>query len=417
MTFPWRFLPLSGSALARPRAGLLRQSACRHALGARREPASAAVSFGEPSRCAVGVVICRAPFSLRVGGVLRPVLGRDEAAMLVGCLASGPESQKNSLYSAGAYQAGETWGTPSSSAVPRVMNRFGSMTPARSPRALCLPPSHPRKAGQRLVQRADDERAIPHSRRHSFRRATSHIPDGEDVRLCRLQEQRLAAAAFSMLGEARVTPCVFAGDDESLLVEADQAGDVLGPRGGADQREHGRGGQPTLALIAADDRDGLELIAAVKGLDLAALPDLHVLGGLDAIDEIARHRRGQRASNHQVDAAGVGGEVDHRLSGRVAAANDDHVLARGLERLEMSRRVVETQTLEAPGSVGRQAAIVGTYGENDATGTHLLAVAEHQIPQPVHLRWGDGAPSVSAGDDRAELSRLQRRPLGQLRSG
>src|SRR3712207_7862753 len=78
--------------------------------------------------------------------------------------------------------------------------------------------------GQRLVQRADDERAITHSRRHSFRRATSHVPDGEDFRSCRLQEQRLATAAFSMLGEARVTPCVFAGDDEPLLVEADQTG-------------------------------------------------------------------------------------------------------------------------------------------------------------------------------------------------
>src|SRR5215208_4042383 len=310
-----------------------------------------------------------------------------QAAMLRECLASGSDTQKNSPYPAGAYRTGETRGTPSSSAVPMVMNRFGSRGPsARSPRALRLPPSHPRKAGQRLVQRADDERAIPHSRRHSFRRAASHVPDGEDVRSCRLQEQRLAAAAFSMLGEARVTPCVFAGDDESLLVEADQAGEVLGPRGGADHREHGRGGQPTLALIATDDRDGLELIAAVEGLDLAALPDLHVLGVLDAIDEIARHRRGQRASNHQVDAASVGGEVDHRLSGRVAAANDNHVLARGLERLEMSRRVVETQTLEALGSVGRQAAIVGTDGENDATGTHLLAVTEHQIPQPVHLR-------------------------------
>src|SRR5215207_1525146 len=127
--------------------------------------------------------------------------------------------------------------------------------------------------------------------------------------------------------------------------------------------------------------------------------------------------RGEAPIIANTAAAGVGGEVDHRLSGRVAAAYDNHVLARGLERLEMGRRVVETQTLEALGPVGRQAAIVGTDGENDATGTHLLAVAEHQIPQPVHLRRGDGAPSVNAGDDRAELARLQRRPLGQLRSG
>jgi hypothetical protein len=108
-------------------------------------------------------------------------------------------------------------GSPRPIATGFTFSQNLSTTPVR------IPPSHPRMAGQRLVQRADDERAIPNSRRHSFRRAASHIPDGEDLRSCRLKEQRLAAAAFSMLGEARVTPRVLAGYDESLLVEAYQA--------------------------------------------------------------------------------------------------------------------------------------------------------------------------------------------------
>ena len=145
-------------------------------------------------------------------------------------------------------------------------------------------------------------------------------------------------------------------------------------------------GSRSLSPIAADDRHRLELLAAVEGLDLAALPDLHVLGGLDAIDEIARHRRVQRPPNHEVDAPGVSGEVDHRLPGRVAAADHDHVLARGLERLEVGRRVEEAQTLKALGSFGRQATVVGTDGENDATGADLLTVAEPQIPQSAGLR-------------------------------
>ena len=70
-----------GSAPAQPRAGLFRQGASRHALGARREPAPAAVLVGGPARCAVGVVICRSPFPLPVGGVRWPVLERDEAAV------------------------------------------------------------------------------------------------------------------------------------------------------------------------------------------------------------------------------------------------------------------------------------------------------------------------------------------------
>ena len=122
-------------------------------------------------------------------------------------------------------------------------------------------------------------------------------------------------AAFLVLGKGRMTTRVLARDDEPLVVEADEADDVLGPRGGADHGEQGRGVQSTLALISAHERDSLELIATMKGLHLAALPDLDVVGGFDAIDEVTRHRRGQRASHHQVDAAGIGGEVDHRLSG------------------------------------------------------------------------------------------------------
>ena len=61
---------------------------------------------------------------------------------------------------------------------------------------------------------------------------------------------------------------VFAGDDEPLLVEADQAGQVPGTRRGTDYREHSRDGQPVLAPIAAADGDGLEPVTAVEGLDL-----------------------------------------------------------------------------------------------------------------------------------------------------
>lgn len=81
-----------------------------------------------------------------------------------------------------------------------------------------------------LVHRADDEGAISDSRCHPFGRAASHIPDGKDTRSGRLQKQRLAVAPSSMLGKARMAPGVFAGDDESFVVEADQATEILGPR-------------------------------------------------------------------------------------------------------------------------------------------------------------------------------------------
>ena len=51
----------------------------------------------------------------------------------------------------------------------------------------------------------------------------------------------------------------------------------------------------------------------------------------------------------------------------------------------MGGRVVETLALEALGSVGRQAAIVGTDGEHNEAGAHPLTVCEHQRPQSIAL--------------------------------
>jgi hypothetical protein len=48
--------------------------------------------------------------------------GHGRAAMLLECLASGSDTQKNSGRSIEAYQTGETQGAPASSAVPIVMN-------------------------------------------------------------------------------------------------------------------------------------------------------------------------------------------------------------------------------------------------------------------------------------------------------
>src|SRR5215211_8207083 len=115
------------------------------------------------------------------------------------------------------------------------------------------------------MHRANDQRTISDGRGHPLGRATSDIPGGEDVRAGGLQEQRLVVAAFSVLRKARMTPRVLAGDDEPLVVETDETAEVLGPRRGPDHGENAGGVQPVLALIAADDRDRLEPIAAVEG--------------------------------------------------------------------------------------------------------------------------------------------------------
>src|SRR5215211_8087033 len=178
-----------------------------------------------------------------------------------------------------------------------------------------------------------------------------------------------------------MTPRVLAGDDEPLVVETDEVAEVLGPRRGPDHGENAGGVQPVLALIAADDRDRLEPIAAVEGCHLASLPDLNIAGGFDPVNEVARHRRGQRSSHDEIDPPRVGGQVDNRLSGRVAATDYNNVFARGLEGVEVSRGVVKAPALEALGCFGRQAAIVGTDREDDEVRAYALTVGEHQRPQ------------------------------------
>ena len=117
-------------------------------------------------------------------------------------------------------------------------------------------------AGERRVQRADHESAIPDRRCHPLGRAAAHITDGEDVRPRALQEQRLPSLPFDA-GQSSGAPRGVARHDETLLVEADQVDDVLGPGEGPDHREHGSGGQSTLAVFAGD-RDRFDLVATVQ---------------------------------------------------------------------------------------------------------------------------------------------------------
>ena len=77
----------------------------------------------------------------------------------------------------------------------------------------------------------------------------------------------------------------------------------------------GKNGTQLVADSRLEHEKVKELMLEMQGLDLAALQDLDIAGGLDPIDEVTGHRRAQRASHHEVDPPRVGGQVDHRLSG------------------------------------------------------------------------------------------------------
>ena len=110
-------------------------------------------------------------------------------------------------------------------------------------------------------------------------------------------------------------------------------------------------------------------------------------------------------------------ELDDRLAGRVRAAHDDDVLGRALLGLDVGRRVVQAETLEPLGILGRQPPIVGARGQDHATALNALAVPELDLAQPVRSGFRDLIRLVDAGDDRAELARLQRRAPGEIGAG
>ena len=98
---------------------------------------------------------------------------RGRAVMLLECLASGSDSRKDSLYSAGAYRTGETQRTPSSSAAPTVVNRFGAMTlraiaPSPSPFAVT-------SSKRRQAPRATSGRRARHPPRPTPLVSSSHF--------------------------------------------------------------------------------------------------------------------------------------------------------------------------------------------------------------------------------------------------
>src|SRR5258708_22634042 len=127
----------------------------------------------------------------------------------------------------------------------------------------------------------------------------------------------------------RVAASVLAGDDESLVVDADETHQCVGSGYSADHREDGRCVEAALAISPAD-RHRFKFFVAVEGLGFVADPDLGVRLVFNAVNEVARHGLLKWATSDEMDLARVVDEVHRFLPGLLAAARDDDVLARRL---------------------------------------------------------------------------------------
>src|SRR5262249_15498267 len=102
------------------------------------------------------------------------------------------------------------------------------------------------------VDRAYDQRAVSHGRRHALGRAPADVSDGKDAAARALQHERASVRSVPVSGKSGVAARLLAGDDETLVVLADVIDQSLRPRRGADHREHGRGFDAAIWASARD---------------------------------------------------------------------------------------------------------------------------------------------------------------------
>jgi hypothetical protein len=105
------------------------------------------------------------------------------------------------------------------------------------------------------------------------------------------------------------------------------------------------------------------------------------LTALDPIGQVAGHVGAQRvATDQQAQFGGVARQEERRLSGRVAAADDDQGIARTGPRLRQRRGVVHTVALELLEARDRQFAVAGAAGDQNGPREYLAIAGEpHEV--------------------------------------
>src|SRR5258708_14209169 len=102
----------------------------------------------------------------------------------------------------------------------------------------------------------------------------------------------------------RVAASVLAGDDESLVVDADETHQCVGSGYSADHREDGRCVEAALAISPAD-RHRFKFFVAVERLGFVSDPDLGVRRAFNAVNEAARPALLKWAAGDELDLAHV----------------------------------------------------------------------------------------------------------------
>ena len=167
--------------------------------------------------------------------------------------------------------------------------------------------------------------------------------------------------------------------------------------------------------VALGERGLLEHRAAGEAGDRGALVDLDPRVGVDPVDEVRAHGRGQRSSDGDAHRGGVLGEEHGGLPGGVATTDDEHRDPGARPGFELRGGVVDARHL-VPVEIGDgELAVVGAGGGDDRAPGHLRAVGEGERVVPGdEVEPGDGA---RGGDDGTELLGLERGSGGEVLTG
>ena len=167
------------------------------------------------------------------------------------------------------------------------------------------------------MDRADDQRAVPHGRRHALGGASADVADREHAGARALEHERAAVRPRSSAGRSPGGGCASSPVTTKPLSSWPTKSTSPSDLGEAPIIANTAEVSTRRSGPAARDHHGLELLVALERSHLAPGPDLDVRLVLDLIDQVARHRRLERPPGDDVDLARVVGELDHGLAGRV----------------------------------------------------------------------------------------------------
>ena len=247
-------------------------------------------------------------------------------------------------------------------------------------------------------------------------RLVAHVACGEDAGDARLERERLPVLQRPGRATLGHVQHLVAREDEPALRARRSVAEPVGVRLGADEDEHRRGGNAR-ELPGLVDRDLLQLVLSVRLAHLRPQPHGDLVGhGLDAVDEVLRHRLLEALAAIEDRHVRRASEVERGLPGGVGAADDERFLAVEEGGVARGRSAVpDSASGETVGADGIQPPVRDPGGEQYRVGGDGRPVGElHDARTSHHI---DGDRFLRGQELGAEAAGLRRRSPREVGSG